>query len=222
MSTLTTVDVAALIEQARVAMDEFRFEEASALAQQALDQAADKDQSASAEFIVCIASYRLGRFQIIAVNGDAVLHKLECLGREQDLFTLLRFMSIACSQTNEIVRALGFADRSERLALKLGAGDGPIMLARSAMAACYFSMGNPWRAELLLLNALGLPTAKQLRMEAAIALLNLGAAQVQIFHLLRDAGDEQGAQKSLQRALHSHQECLAIGSALNLTYIMHA
>ena len=42
MNTLTTVDGAALIAQARVAMDESRFEEAIGMAQQALDQAADE------------------------------------------------------------------------------------------------------------------------------------------------------------------------------------
>ncbi len=210
-----------LIVQAGAALAGSRFEEALALAQQAWDEAADDAASAAAGAILCTASFRLQRVAQLVAIGDEVLQVLARAGRLEEQFDLLRYMATACSVLEQSARALGYAERSERLALALG-GIGPLMLARSAMANCYFAMGNPWQAQRLLTGVLALQGAGSMLRERAIAVGNLGSAEVLMFYLLRDAGSEPAGRDALLQALLAHEECLAIGRQIDEPFIVYA
>jgi tetratricopeptide (TPR) repeat protein len=200
----------ALARQARNEADAATLAEGLDLANQAWAVASTPVEQKQAGLLQAHFHYRRGELLQLLNTGLVVLPLVAEHGPPQEHFDLLRIVVMAGCDTGAFDIALPLAHRAHRLALaELGADRQGLGL--NCIACCFERMGDPWRAELLMGQALALLRTVDEPTPLFITINNLLAVQLGIFHLLRDAVHEHEAREPLQRgrALADEAQALA-------------
>jgi tetratricopeptide (TPR) repeat protein len=142
--------------------------------------------------------YRRGELLQLLNTGLVVLPLVAEHGPADEHFDLLRIVVMAGCDTGAFDIALPLAHRAHQLALaRLGPDRQGLGL--NGIACCFERMGDPWRAEILMGQALQLVRTVDDPTPLFITINNLLAVQLGIFHLLRDAVHEHEAREPLER-----------------------
>lgn len=144
--------------------------------------------------------FRSGALAALIADGVEQLPLLRAGGPTNELFIVLRTMSLAACDLGRFEVALPCAQEAQNLATQLG-DRGALALAINAVACCFERMGDPWQAERLMSDALAIARQQDAAHPVFATLNNLCASLIGMYHQLRDAAPPEEARDSLRRAL---------------------
>lgn len=135
---------------------------------------------ASAGMLAGFCHFRLGQYRPLQVLGEALLGQVrEPLQR----MSLLRWVTLAAAHTGHF--SLGLSCGAEAITLAEDIGDDAAQTAvRQAMARCFERMGDPWRAEQLLNEALPQAEGQPVVFPLLSLLQQLAETAIDEFHLV--------------------------------------
>ena len=198
--------VTAMLDEARQAMTAGRTHEALALA----EAACEAGGGWPAEMLRIMLLFRTGSLNAVLERGRIML-PASAEASPGDRFDLLRVVALSAIEGGRFDLALPSAQ--EALVLAEDAQDKPrVALALNALACCFERMGDPWQAERMMVDALAI-ARKAGQLHPLLATLNnLVAAQIGMFHLMRDASTPEQAHAPLERALPHAREAIQTGA----------
>lgn len=191
---------------------------------------------AAAGWLACLCHHRLGQHRPLLALGDSLLPQLTVPERRLEL---LRWLALAGAETGHFAQSRRWA--AEAMALAEDADDASALTTtRQALALCFERMGDPWRAEQLLAEALPLAEGQPVLAPLLGVLQQLAANAIDSYHLLppgpadtddaapdlasalaapRHAGDAQGAgAQALARAEAYAQRAQALAERVGDTH----
>lgn len=168
---------------------------------------------AAAGWLACFCHHRLGQHRPLLALGDSLLPQLTVPERRLEL---LRWLALAGAETGHFAQSRRWA--AEALALAEDADDAAALTStHQALALCFERMGDPWRAEQLLAEALPMAEGQPMLAPLLGVLQQLAASAIDSFHLLpQGAGDSAsgvGAAASSGGARGSGAQALARAEA---------
>lgn len=198
-------DVAAWLARAREAFADARLGDARDAARRALPLAMHDAERVEAATLRARSLYRLGDLRAVVEESDDALAVVPAPEYLEARFELLRIGCLAGCELGEFEPALRHAHEAHQLAQ----GDaGREIQALVALAACFERLGDPWQAIRLMDEALLRARTEGRDYDLFVTQNNLGAALIGCFHLLRDAGDMDGALAAMQRARELAREAV--------------
>jgi diguanylate cyclase (GGDEF)-like protein len=167
--------------------------------------------------------YRTGALNAFVDLGLELLPLLQAGARSEDRFETLRRLAISAADNGRFDVALDAAQHAHALALELG-DVAHLALATNALGCFFERIGDPWRAERLMLEGLALAREGSDPRAVFISLNNLCATLIGAYYLQRDAQPDGDAPALLSRAEPHARQALAQargdGDGLRLTVAM--
>lgn len=134
---------------------------------------------AAAGWLACFCHHRLGQHRPLITLGDSLLPDLTVPERRLEL---LRWLALAGAETGHFAQSRRWA--AEALALAERGGDAAALTStRQALALCFERMGDPWRAEQVLTEALPLAEGQPVLAPLLGVLQQLTASAIDAYHL---------------------------------------
>ena len=209
--------VASLLARAEAARAADQLQEGLLAAREALGRATDDDARRRAAVLLVHFQFRSGSLAALIATGIDQLPSLRAGGPTNDLFFVLRTVSLAACDVGRFDVALPCAQESQGLAMQLG-DRGRLALAVNAVACCFERMGDPWQAERLMNDALAIARQQEEVHPVFATLNNLCACQIGMYHQLRDAAPPDEARDSLRRALPIAREAHAMSERPEMAF----
>ncbi len=201
--------VASLLSRADEARGADQLQEGMLAAREALSRARDEDDRRRAAVLLVHFQFRSGALAALIADGVEQLPLLRAGGPTNELFIVLRTISLAACDVGRFDVALPCAQEAQTLAIQLG-DRGGLALAINAVACCFERMGDPWQAERLMSDALAIARQQGEAHPVFATLNNLCASLIGMYHQLRDAAPPEEARDSLRRALPIAREAHAM------------
>ena len=209
--------VAGLLARAEAARAADQLQEGLLAAREALGRATDDDDRRRATVLLVHFQFRSGSLAALIATGIEQLPLLRAGGPTNDLFVVLRTLSLAACDVGRFDVALPCAQESQALATQLG-DRGRLALAVNAVACCFERMGDPWQAERLMNDALAIARQQDEVHPVFATLNNLCACQIGMYHQLRDAAPPDEARDSLRRAMPIAREAHAMSERPEMAF----
>jgi len=209
--------VASLLARAEAARAADQLQEGLLAAREALGSATDDDDRRRAAVLLVHFQFRSGSLAALIATGIEQLPLMRAGGPANDLFFVLRTVSLAACDVGRFDLALPCAQESQGLATQLG-DRGRLALAVNAVACCFERMGDPWQAERLMNDALAIARQQEEIHPVFATLNNLCACQIGMYHQLRDAAPPDEARDSLRRALPIAREAHAMSERPEMAF----
>ena len=209
--------VASLLARAEAARSADLLQEGLLAAREALGRATDDDDRRRAAVLLVHFQFRSGSLAALIATGIEQLPFLRAGGPANDLFFVLRTVSLAACDVGRFDVALPCAQESQALATQLG-DRGRLALAVNAVACCFERMGDPWQAERLMNDALAIARQQDEAHPVFATLNNLCACQIGMYHQLRDAAPSDEAHDSLRRGLPIAREAHAMAQRPEMAF----
>lgn len=198
-----------LLARANTARATDQLHEGLQSAREALNRATNDDQRRSALVLLVHFQFRSGSLAALIADGVEQLPLLRAAGPTDDLFDVLRTISLAACDVGRFDVALPCAQEAQSLATLRG-DRGRLALAITAVACCFERMGDPWQAERLMSDALEIARQQDEDHPVFATLNNLCASLIGMYHQLRDAVPPEEASDALRRALPIAHEAHAM------------
>ena len=211
--------VAALLAAAEAARDSGALDDGLIAARQAFAQATDADQRRRAGLLVAHFQYRGGHLQALIDTGLVLLPLSRAGSPQAELFDLLRQIALAGCDVGRFDVALPLAQEAQALAAQMQ-DRGRMALAINAVACCFERMGDPWQAERLMHDALGIARQHGEQYPLFVTLNNLSAVLIGMYHQLRDAAPAEEAREALRRALPMAREVHAMAETIGENFYL--
>jgi len=207
MDSSDSVD--SLLVRADAARAADQLQEGLLAAREALNRATDDDQRRRAAALLVHFQFRSGSLTALIADAVEQLPLLRAAGPTDELFVVLRTVSLAACDVGRFDVALPCAQEAQSLAAQRG-DRGRLALAINAVACCFERMGDPWQAERLMSDALAIARQQDEAHPLFATLNNLCASLIGMYHQLRDAVPTDEARDSLRRALPIAREAHAM------------
>jgi len=201
--------VASLLARAETARAADQLQEGLLAAREALRRAADDEHRRQAAALLVHFQFRSGSLQALIADGVEQLPLLRAGGPTNELFIVLRTVSLAACDVGRFDVALPCAQEAQAVATQMG-DRGRLALAINAVACCFERMGDPWQSERLMSDALAIARQQDEAHPVFATLNNLCACLIGMYHQLRDAAPSDEARDSLRRALPIAREAHAM------------
>ena len=216
---LTDADPRTLLASARAAVARGDLVEACTAARSVWERQRSQPDAALADeagHLLCMCLFRLGRLAELIETGGHLLPRLVPPSPPALRAELLRWLTLAASETGRHELALRCGNECFDLAQAHG-GQKEISLAHTSLGLCFERMGDPWQAERLLGDALQIARDLADTYLLLVTLNNLCAVNIGAFYLLRGVGRdaEAEAQAALRRAERHASEAHALLPALD-------
>jgi diguanylate cyclase (GGDEF)-like protein len=153
---------------------------------------ADPNPTIEAGFLACFFHYRLGQLGQLIALGEPLLARMRPGGGSAQRLELMRWVTLAASETGRFDLAMALAGEACGLA-EAGTDLGEQALALCLMAACFERLGDPWQAERLMLEALDHAERGGSVYHLAITLNNLAAVAIGGYYLQRGVVADEAA-----------------------------
>ncbi len=209
--------VAALLARADAARAADELQEGLLCAGEALARATDDTDRRRAAVLLVHFQFRSGSLAALIAHGVEQLPLLRAGGPTNELFVVLRTVSLAACDVGRFDVALPCAQEAQTLASQLG-DRGYLALAINAVACCFERMGDPWQAERLMSDALAIARQQAETHPVFATLNNLCACLIGMYHQLRDAAPPDEAGDSLRRALPIAREAHAMSERPEMAF----
>jgi diguanylate cyclase (GGDEF)-like protein len=211
--TMIPRDAADWLAQARACLARGELVAGTAAAARATDLAQDPAQQAEAGWLQAQLTFRRRDYAGVL----ALAQRLTPLLRSHpgdELREFLRAVALAGSEINRFDAALPAAYEALRLAEASGSA-GPRALALNALGVCFERIGDPWRAEPLLREALAIAREGGSTRELYLSLNNLCAVLISAYFLQRGAKVSADSLAAMERALPLAEEAVQLAQALS-------
>ncbi|MFO1328520.1 MAG: GGDEF domain-containing protein [Rubrivivax sp.] len=206
-------ELAACLARAEAARDGGRTAEGLQAAEQAWTLArahGDATARLDAGRLLLHFRYRSGALWALVDAGIEVLPLMRHGNvARTELIDTLRLVVLGAADVGRFEEAMALGHEAHRLAQELG-DRGRLSLAINALGCVYERIGDPWHAERLLLDALGLAEEADARHAAFVALNNLAATMIGHSYLLQGSAPEQEARGVLLRGLPHAERALSM------------
>lgn len=202
----------ALLSASECARDRGALADARALAEQAWPLIHTKDAALRrrAGLLLMNLRYRLGALAATVELAQEVLPMLREQGPATVLIDTLRMVTLCATEISHFTQqCLAYAQEAHRLALQID-DTGRLSMVTNALGCFFDRAGDPWQAERLMFEALGLARQQTEGLPLTAALNNLGAVLIGKFYLLRDALPLEEAREPLRMALPFLEELSAM------------